>query len=115
MHGPQGVLGGEVKMPGVAKESGKGSGEQLNQTPTRVRIAVLRRVKPRIKCLVHGEPRAPSLEESSMAIEQLDAGKLQRQTSRSLELLIGQRWPHRHLVRRHRSSVAMPWQRRHLA
>ena len=100
MHGPQGVLGGEIKVPGVTKESGEGGGEQFDQAPAGVRIAVLRRAKPRIECLVLGQPHEPSQEQSPMTIEQLDAGQTERQASRPLELFIRQRCAHRSFPQR---------------
>src|SRR5262249_23536921 len=75
-----------VDFPGRIANVGRG--EQLGQTPAGVPVAFLCRAEPRIERLGHGEPRAPSLKQSPMTIEQLDAGQTQRQPSRSLELLV---------------------------
>ena len=90
MHGPQGMLGGQVKVPGVAEEAGEVGGEELDQASAGVGVAVLGRAEQRLECVVLGQPIAPSLEQLTMAIEQLDAGEPQGQAPRSFELLLRQ-------------------------
>jgi hypothetical protein len=91
MRRPKRMLGSDMEMRRVAEESSEIRGEQPNHLPASALIAVLGGVEQRLEAaeIAHSKPAAPSVKEFPMALEQVDAREPQRQSSRSIKLLVG--------------------------
>ena len=91
MHHAKRMLGSDTEVPRVAEESGEIRGEQPNQLPASALIAILGGVKQRLEAarIAHSKPAAPSVKEFPMTLKQVDAREPQRQSARSIKLLVG--------------------------
>jgi hypothetical protein len=82
----------DIEVLGMTKEPGEVRGEQANQSLASSGVSVLRRAEQRIQPVAfkNAQPRATSVKDFAVAVDQFDTGQTQRQLSRLLKLFARQ-------------------------